>query len=256
MSSDPSQIMTPTASSGGRSGTWRCRRAPGCSTDRACVTASFLADGDPSAPTPWSTTRPVGPAQSSRRSTRPPSRQASSAPAAAACGPTARRRVGRVRATYSAPQALRRLLDDGGRFHHHDGVELEPVGQVHGQQAQRRPEAVAAGVDGLHARRRRARAARSGHQRRRGQDGGGPGATLGRQLGGSLGHDRCGQVVRTSPPRSRAATPGPPHGRGRAQRRRRLGQHRRGHLDHLGRRAVAHGQLDQRGRALAGQMGA
>ena len=87
MSSEPSQIMTPTASSGGRSGTWRTARA-GRSTDKACVTGSFLVDGDPSAPTPS-----------------PASRPAISPWSAAGRGRvwmTASRRVGRVSATYRA----------------------------------------------------------------------------------------------------------------------------------------------------------
>src|ERR1700688_2020937 len=122
ITSEPSQIMTPTASSGGRSGTWRGARA-GCSTDRACVTASFLADRDPSAPTP----------QRCRQRPRVDDGQTTG---------------GAGESDVQSAQALGRLLDDGGRLHHDHGVELEAVGQVDGQQTERRPQAVPAGVGG------------------------------------------------------------------------------------------------------------
>src|SRR5580700_4774017 len=129
ISSEPSQIMTPTASKGGRSGTWRGAGAV-CSTDSACVTASFLADGDPFAPTPWRTWG--GHLDGRRGVTR------RRAPSAVEAG-RQRARVdddetlgGSGERHVEGPQTLWRFVGDGGRFHHHDGVEFETVGQIDG----------------------------------------------------------------------------------------------------------------------------
>jgi hypothetical protein len=52
MSSDPSQIITPMASIGGRS--WTTRRGfAGWSTEMAWLTAYFLLDRAPRTPTSW-----------------------------------------------------------------------------------------------------------------------------------------------------------------------------------------------------------
>src|ERR1019366_3811411 len=106
ITSEPSQIMTPTAIMGGRSG--RCRAGVGCSTARASVTAYFLVDAVHSGPTLSQGRFQAWPRQAAGDRWVTISCQSRSANGAGrgAAWTNVRRWVGRVRATYRVRKPL------------------------------------------------------------------------------------------------------------------------------------------------------